>query len=77
MMKSKFFWLGLALMLIIAIGLYFKKPEAVQVQLAVVSAGQVELTVSNTRAGTVKACYRSRLSLPWLKMVTVLKKIRC
>lgn len=64
MMKSKLFWLGLALMLIISIGLYFKKPEAVQVQLAVVSAGQVELTVSNTRAGTIKACYRSRLSLP-------------
>jgi len=38
--------------------------NAVSVSLVKVEKGSVESTVSNTRAGSVKACQRSRLSLP-------------
>ena len=38
------------------------RPEPVQVVLAEVERGRVEATVSNTRAGTVKACRRSKLA---------------
>lgn len=38
------------------------KPEPVQVALAKVERGKVEATVANTRAGSVEACRRTRLS---------------
>ena len=38
------------------------RPEPVAVQVAAVGYGPVEATVTNTRAGTVKACRRARLS---------------
>lgn len=54
-----------------AIGLFFvglfyllSRPEPVVVSIVSVELGTVEQTVANTRAGTVKACQRSRLSLP-------------
>ncbi len=40
----------------------FMKPEPVAVVLAPVERGEVQATVSNTRAGTVKACRRARLA---------------
>ncbi|RLA52917.1 MAG: efflux RND transporter periplasmic adaptor subunit [Gammaproteobacteria bacterium] len=43
---------------------YFTRSEPVSVYLVPVEAGLVEATVANTRAGTVKACLRSRLSMP-------------
>lgn len=43
---------------------YFSGEKPIPVRLTSVSKGQVDLTVSNTRAGTIKACNRSRLSLP-------------
>ncbi|HEU0219620.1 MAG TPA: efflux RND transporter periplasmic adaptor subunit [Gallionella sp.] len=43
---------------------YFTRPEPVRVQLAKVERGTVEATVSNTRAGTVKACRRAKLAPP-------------
>ena len=43
---------------------YFSGEKPIPVRLVSVSTGQVDLTVSNTRAGTIKACNRSRLSLP-------------
>jgi HlyD family secretion protein len=43
---------------------YFTRPEPVRVQLAKVERGMVEATVSNTRAGTVKACRRAKLAPP-------------
>ena len=42
----------------------FKEDKPVTVSLVSVTKGTVDLTVSNTRAGTIKACNRSRLSLP-------------
>ena len=40
------------------------EPPALTVDAAVVERGQVDATVANTRAGTVTACQRSKLSLP-------------
>lgn len=47
-----------------AIGIFWwvGKPEPVPVVLAEVSRGKVESSVSNTRAGSVEACQRTRLS---------------
>lgn len=39
-----------------------RTPDAVAVTVAVVESGTVEATVSNTRAGTVKACRRAKLA---------------
>jgi len=54
-------WLaGLVLLAIAA--WYFTRPAPIRVQLAKVERGLVEATVSNTRAGTVKACRRAKLA---------------
>jgi HlyD family secretion protein len=41
---------------------YFSRPQPVAVRVHTVGKGLVEQTVSNTRAGTVKACRRARLA---------------
>ena len=41
---------------------YFARPDPVQVIVKPVDRGMVERTVANTRAGTVKACRRAKLS---------------
>ncbi len=41
---------------------YFSKPEPVYVTLTTVKLGSVESTVANTRAGSIEACQRTRLS---------------
>ncbi|MFZ5522820.1 MAG: efflux RND transporter periplasmic adaptor subunit [Pseudomonadota bacterium] len=43
---------------------YFTRPAPLAVQLTKVERGLVEATVSNTRAGTVKACRRAKLAAP-------------
>lgn len=51
---------------IVALGVvaarHYAKPEPIAVVLAPVERGEVQATVSNTRAGTVKACRRAHLS---------------
>src|SRR5690554_3336506 len=42
---------------------YLRRPEAVPVSLVDVEKGYVENTVANTRAGTVEACQRAKLSV--------------
>ncbi|MDO8293251.1 MAG: efflux RND transporter periplasmic adaptor subunit [Gallionella sp.] len=55
----------LAVLLLLAVAAwYFTRPEPVRVQLAKAERGMVEATVSNTRAGTVKACRRAKLAPP-------------
>lgn len=56
-------WLAGAVLLAAA-GWYFTRPTPILVQLTKVERGLVEATVSNTRAGTVKACRRAKLSAP-------------
>lgn len=50
--------------LIVVAIVFATRPDPVKVTLVSVERGLVEKTVANTRAGTVKACQRSRLSLP-------------
>jgi HlyD family secretion protein len=40
------------------------RPEPIEVAVVAAGYGQVEQTVSNTRAGTIKACRRSKVSMP-------------
>jgi HlyD family secretion protein len=56
-------WLA-GLALVAAAVWYFTRPKPVEVALIKVERGTVEATVSNTRAGTVKACRRAKLSAP-------------
>jgi HlyD family secretion protein len=43
-------------------GWYYMQPKPLSVDLATISTGDVEATVVNTRAGTVKSCQRSNLA---------------
>jgi HlyD family secretion protein len=56
-------WLAGLVLLAIAVW-YFTRPAPLHVQLVKVERGLVEATVSNTRAGTVKACRRAKLAPP-------------
>jgi HlyD family secretion protein len=56
-------WLT-GLILLAGILWHFTRPELPHVQLVSVGRGLVEATVSNTRAGTVKACHRAKMSAP-------------
>ena len=56
-------WLA-GLVLLAFAAWYFTRPAPLRVQLAKVERGLVEATVSNTRAGTVKACRRAKLAPP-------------
>lgn len=50
------------LALVIAAILWFTRPQPIPVRLHTVAAGKVEATLANTRAGTVEACQRTKLS---------------
>ena len=43
---------------------YFMRPQPLLVVLSKVEQGIVEAAISNTRAGTVKACRRAKLAAP-------------
>lgn len=60
----KYLAYSVILLLLIVAAWYFTRDEPPRVQLAKVEFGTVEATVSNTRAGTVKACRRAKLSSP-------------
>lgn len=64
-MKFSPFRLVIFLLLIAGIAVsiwYLSRPKSVAVSVTEVALGAVESTVSNTRAGTVKACRRARLA---------------
>jgi len=55
----------IAAVLLVLLGLgawIFTRPKPITVALAKVERGTVEATVSNTRAGTVKACHRAKIA---------------
>ncbi len=55
--------ISIAILLLAAVAIwYVSRPKPVRVVLKVVEKGRVESTVTNTRAGTVQACRRARLS---------------
>lgn len=49
---------------VVALAVWRLRPDPVSVWVAKAEFGPVEKTVSNTRAGTIKACRRSKLSMP-------------
>ena len=52
-----------ALIAVLGLGLFwFTRPPPIPVTLKEVAAGKVEATLANTRAGTVEACQRTKLS---------------
>ncbi len=53
-----------AVLLVAALVFWATRPEPVAVSLVTVERGAVELSVANTRAGTVEACRRAKLSMP-------------
>ena len=54
-----------ALLILLALGIvFFTRSKPITVVLAKVERGTVEATVSNTRAGTIKACQRAKLAPP-------------
>ena len=55
----------IALVIIILLGgsfYWFSRPQPIPVMLKAVTTGNVEATLANTRAGTVEACQRTKLS---------------
>lgn len=59
-------WLIAALLVLLVVVAYYlvSRPDKVVVTLLEVERGAVEQSVANTRAGTVEACQRARLSMP-------------
>lgn len=53
---------ALVLALAVAVGWWFTRPEPIPVVLVEVGRGTVEATLSNTRAGEVEACQRTKMS---------------
>ncbi len=51
-----------SIVIVISLVVWLKRPKPVAVLLTRVEVGAVERTVTNTRAGTLKACRRARLS---------------
>lgn len=41
---------------------YYTRPKPLEVELATIATGNVEATIVNTRAGTIKSCQRSNLA---------------
>jgi HlyD family secretion protein len=62
-LRSLSLWLT-GLILLAGILWHFTRSPLPHVQLIAVGRGLVEATVSNTRAGTVKACHRAKMSAP-------------
>ncbi len=63
-MNNKIIWLIVITLVIGSTWFYSGQQEVVNVRLVALNEGPVDFTTSNTRAGTIKACNRSRLSLP-------------
>ncbi len=54
--------LALVVALVAAAGWWFTRPKPIPVRVYTVAAGRVEATLANTRAGSVEACQRTKLS---------------
>ena len=53
----------IGVVLAVVVGIWWQtRPEPIQVSLVEIETGRVEATIANTRAGTVKACRRARIS---------------
>ena len=61
---AKYILYCMLLALLLSTAWYFSGAKPPEVQLVTVGRGTVDATASNTRAGTVKACHRAKLSAP-------------
>ena len=61
---SRIIGLVIAIVAVIALVAYRYRPRPVPVVLHTVERGRVARTISNTKAGSIKACRRSKLALP-------------
>jgi HlyD family secretion protein len=64
MQRGRLFLIGGATAVLIAAGFAYTRPDPLPVQTVKAGRGAVAETVTNTRAGTVKACRRARLAPP-------------
>lgn len=64
MKRRTFYIVGGVVLVALAIGVLASRPDPIEVETATVSRGPVAETVTNTRAGTIKACQRARLAPP-------------
>lgn len=60
----RYLLLGVAAVLLATVFWFLTRPAPLRVALVKIERGAVEATVSNTRAGTVKACRRAKMSPP-------------
>lgn len=58
----RLFFLVVIVALLVAAGVWLKRPKPISVVLVGVDRGRVEASIANTRAGTVEACKRTKLS---------------
>jgi HlyD family secretion protein len=71
--KYKWFIAVAVVLLLAAATAYFTRGKPLEVALVKVERGSVEATVSNNRAGTVKACRRAKMSPPAGGQISELK----
>lgn len=64
MKRRSLYTVGGVVLVALAIGVFASRPDPIEVATATVSRGPVAETVTNTRAGTIKACQRARLAPP-------------
>jgi HlyD family secretion protein len=64
MKRRSLYIVGAVVLVALAIGVLASRPKPIEVETATVSRGPVAETVTNTRAGTIKACQRARLAPP-------------
>ena len=64
MKRRSLYIAGAVILIAVVIAVLASRPEPVTVETATVSRGLVADTVTNTRAGTIKACQRARLAPP-------------
>jgi len=64
MKRRSLYILGGVVLFALAIGVLASRPRPIEVETARLSRGPVTETVTNTRAGTIKACQRARLAPP-------------
>lgn len=62
--RRKWWFIVAAALIVLAMIMYFNRARPPEVVLIKVERGVVEATVSNNRAGTVKACRRAKMSPP-------------
>lgn len=72
-MRHKWWAITGVVVIILALVMYFNRAKPLEVVLVKVEPGIVEATVSNNRAGTVKACRRAKMSPPAGGQISKLK----